>query len=293
MRAALPPTWSGPPNPNLTSNRSLRHDSDNVGPVGPARRTVLVGLFALPACVPEAPPASAPPPAVGDVVVLGWTVPTDSPFEARRDATLQAILDALLPADPSDPDVGARAADAIAYVRGLLTAFLHDPPRIFVGGPYSGRHGGLPGFSSFQTLTRVETLRWQTYLLGSQGFPERSWNGPVVGLRDRLDSFLDLLEADSVAERDAPFSGSTLPERRTQLAAADADTVAEIYALAVEGTYGDPAYGGNRDGVGWRVIDYEGDRLPRGYTAWEMSHGLETPPLGAGGRRGHFSSGGG
>ena len=30
--------------------------------------------------------------------------------------------------------------------------------------------------------------------------------------------------------------------------------------------YGDPVYGGNRDGIGWRFIDFDGDVQPRGFT---------------------------
>ena len=35
--------------------------------------------------------------------------------------------------------------------------------------------------------------------------------------------------------------------------------------------YGAPEYGGNRDGVGWAYIGYEGDVQPRGYSDAEVS----------------------
>ena len=35
--------------------------------------------------------------------------------------------------------------------------------------------------------------------------------------------------------------------------------------------YGPPEYGGNRDGIGWAYIDYEGDVQPRGYSDAEVS----------------------
>ena len=35
--------------------------------------------------------------------------------------------------------------------------------------------------------------------------------------------------------------------------------------------YGAPEYGGNRDGVVWRSIGYEGDVQPRGFTDQEVS----------------------
>jgi hypothetical protein len=35
--------------------------------------------------------------------------------------------------------------------------------------------------------------------------------------------------------------------------------------------YGAPEYGGNRDGIGWAYIAYEGDVQPRGYSDDEVS----------------------
>ena len=35
--------------------------------------------------------------------------------------------------------------------------------------------------------------------------------------------------------------------------------------------YGAPEYGGNREGVGWQAIDFEGDVQPRGWTDAEVS----------------------
>ena len=39
---------------------------------------------------------------------------------------------------------------------------------------------------------------------------------------------------------------------------------------ACEGAYGAPEYGGNRDGAGWRAIQFPGDVQPRGYTDEEV-----------------------
>jgi hypothetical protein len=35
--------------------------------------------------------------------------------------------------------------------------------------------------------------------------------------------------------------------------------------------YGDPVYGGNRAGVGWKFIAFEGDVQPRGFTSTEVT----------------------
>ena len=157
---------------------------------------------------------------------------------------------------------GSAAAGAADYVDGLLGAFTVDPPRIWAGGPFSGRHGGDDGFSRFLPLGRMEELAWRTRIEGSQGMPEREWNGPVVGLQERYRDGLAALGAD--------FAGLAPEDPDARL-----DAVPEFAALlhehACEGMYGDPVYGGNRDGAGWRAIDFPGDVQPRGWTPVEVS----------------------
>ncbi len=203
-------------------------------------------------------------------VVDGWEIPVDTKLSPERFAALTAMMDALIPGDESSP--GATLARAPWYLDQLLGAFDVDPPRIFAGGPYSGRHGGPDDFSKFQPLTRVEAIRWRTYIEGSRGLPERSFNGPVVGLQERYETGLAALDAAAQARSGARFATLPLEERKALLLAADEAFVAEAYAHAVEGTYGDPVYGGNFELHGWAAIGYEGDRQPVGYTARQMSN---------------------
>ncbi len=58
---------------------------------------------------------------------------------AQEYRILEAACDRLIPADDTP---GAVAAGAPDYIDGLLGAFLFDPPRIWAGGPTSGRYGG-------------------------------------------------------------------------------------------------------------------------------------------------------
>ena len=64
-----------------------------------------------------------------------------SPGDAR---TLGVAVDRLIP--PSGAHPGAAALGAVDYIDGLLGAFASDPPRIFAGGPFSGRQGGEAQF---------------------------------------------------------------------------------------------------------------------------------------------------
>ena len=162
---------------------------------------------------------------------------------------------------PTDDDPGATEARVVDYIDGLLGAFGFDPPRIWAGGPFSGRHGGAAGFDRFQALTPLDELAWRTRIEGSCGRPEREFNGPVVGLQARYRAGLASLGAD--------FAGLPDDERRARLEQRPEFT-ALLYEHACEGMYGAPEYGGNQGLVGWRYIGYEGDVQPRGYTDDEV-----------------------
>lgn len=166
-------------------------------------------------------------------------------FTSEEYAIVEAAVDRLIPPDGDSP--GARAAGVADYIDGLLGAFATDPPRIFA------RH---PRGSDFHELSPLEELAWRIRIEGSRGIPEREFNGPVVGLQERYRAGLAALGAD--------FASCSPEERDARLAQAGEFT-GLLYEHACEGMYGAPAYGGNRDLVGWRVIGYEGDVAPAGY----------------------------
>ncbi len=113
---------------------------------------------------------------------------TDAEF-----AVLRAACERLIPEDETP---GATSAGVPDYIDGLLGAFLVDPPRIWAGGPTSGRHGGEAAFARFHRLGRLDELAWRTRIEGSQGIPEREFNGPVRGLQERYRTGLAGLGAD-------------------------------------------------------------------------------------------------
>jgi len=175
--------------------------------------------------------------------------------------TLRAAMDRLIPGDEWGP--GAGEAGAADYVDRLLGAFSFDPPRIWAGGPYSGRHGGAPGFERWLELGPVEELAWRIRIEGTQGDPRREFNGAVIGWQDRYRSILATLGEDLA---DQPTD--TQADRIAGLDEADRTLV---YTHACEAQYGDPVYGGNRHGAGWQAIAFDGDVLPRGWTDAEVS----------------------
>ena len=97
--------------------------------------------------------------------------------------TLAAALDCVIPGDGISP--GAGEVGGADYVDLLLGAFAFDPPRIWAGGPFSGRHGGEASFDKWLELSRVEELAWRMRIEGSQGLPEREFNGPLIGWQEQ------------------------------------------------------------------------------------------------------------
>src|ERR1700751_1489741 len=90
-----------------------------------------------------------------------------------------AASDVLIP--PLDDHPGGAALGAARYIDHLLGAFTVDPPRIFAGGPFSGRAGGDASFADFLPLSAHQELAWRTRIEGSLGRSEREFNGPVRG----------------------------------------------------------------------------------------------------------------
>jgi hypothetical protein len=181
-------------------------------------------------------------------------------FDEQSYAVVRAAVDRLIP--PYEAHPGAAEGGVADYIDGLLGAFLVDPPRIFAGGPFSGRFGGDAGFARFTPLTKHQELAWRTRIEGSQGIEAREFNGPVVGLQERYREGIAALGAD-FADVDAHEQ-----DRRLDL---KPGFKALLYEHACEGMYSAPEYGGNRDLSGWKAIQWPGDVQPRGYTDEEVS----------------------
>ena len=180
-------------------------------------------------------------------------------FDPESYATVEAACERLIPAAEGHP--GATALGVADYIDGLLGAFAVDPPRIWAGGPFSGRYGGEPSFGEFLCPSVLEELAWRTRIEGSQGLTERELNGPVTGWQQEYRDGIAALGVDfatlPAADQDARLDG--VPEFKQLL-----------YGHACEGAYGAPEYGGNRDLGGWRAIGFPGDVQPRGYTDDEV-----------------------
>jgi len=218
-------------------------------------------------------------------------------FTGPERATLEAFCDYIIPAD-ADPS--ATALGAVHYIEGMLTALDARVPRIFAGGPFSGRtpfpdnSDGTPShrrprnfFKRVVPLTRLQEIRWRAELFGSASMPGvTDFNdaalGPLVGLRDVYRSGLAKIEDISVATTGKHFG---------ELGTADQDRVfAKLPAAfqpdarrgglrfhilvimhTLEGCFSVPEYGGNRKLGGWKMVGLEGDDQPLGYSIFSRA----------------------
>jgi hypothetical protein len=154
--------------------------------------------------------------------------------------TLDAICSRLIPSDENGP--GAREARAARYIDWGLSGALNTA----AGGP-RGRGGASPA---------TETVR------------------------EQYASALAAIEAHAIATKGNSFS---------KLAPADQDAIVTqlqnsqipnaptgffntIRTHTIQGTFSDPFYGGNYNGIGWEIIRYPGVRttVPAEYQQWNV-----------------------
>jgi hypothetical protein len=167
-----------------------------------------------------------------------------SPFFSDDDrAVLAAAALRLVPVD----------AGAVGYIELLLDAFSFDPPRLWAGGPFSGRHGGAASFGEWIPLGPME---------------EQAWRQRVNRWQEQYRELLAALGGDYVglSPEDQDVRLAAVPELRDLL-----------YEHTCEGVYGDPIYGGNAGCAGWDSIGWVGDVQPRGYTDVEVSQRERSP----------------
>jgi hypothetical protein len=174
--------------------------------------------------------------------------------------TLRAACNRLIPPDGDTP--GAGDAGAADYIDTLLGAFSFVPPRIWAGGPTSGRAGGEACFGNFHPLSLLDELAWRTRIEGSRGLTEREFNGPVTGYQERY--------REGLADLGVDFAECT-PGQQEEHLRSRPDFLELLFGHTCEGMYGAPEYGGNHDTIGWRSIGFAGDVQPRGWTDQEVS----------------------
>ena len=114
---------------------------------------------------------------------------------------------------------------------------------------------------------------------------DRALAGPYEEGQLAYREGLRLLNAHALETHGAKFSALSEGDQDAIVAALEAGEVpgfggngsaeffAMVWAHTIEGLLGDPAYGGNRGGVGWKLIGFPGAQY--GYSAEEMRYGAD------------------
>jgi len=165
-----------------------------------------------------------------------------SPLSKRERRTLRAAVARVVPAErPGDWSAADVGADR--YILGLLSG-VH---RIYAGGPVRKR------FARFQRLTRVKRIGWGREVRRARKLYRRG----IADLNRRAGG---------------DFAAVPPPVQDAILTALDDQNDPFFRALfdhTMEGVYGHPAYGGNREFRAWKAFGYQGD-----------VHGVRFPSIG-------------
>ena len=157
-------------------------------------------------------------------------------FNAHQAATVEAMAARIIPGSQDDP--GAREADVIVYIdRALAGAYGHLQP---------------------------------LYRRGVEALDRRAAESHGAPFAECSEAQQDALLGDLLADV-APALDTPGVDEDTSLLSYFA---AVVHQHTIEGMFGDPAYGGNRDGAGWKLLGFPGARW--GYSAEEMRYGFDS-----------------
>jgi gluconate 2-dehydrogenase gamma chain len=206
----------------------------------------------------EATPTGAEYP---DVPLAPETPPDADTFQAltqEEAAVVEALTARLLPGTPDDP--GAREAGVVTYIDNMLAYEGGLVEKLYLKGPWAESYEGEQpspqdgvvwvdaeeieryGFQS--RLTPLEV--YQQGIAAINRYVDGQYGQPVAELsEEEQDDIIQALLDNEIDEfQDVPFEPESF-----------------FHALrrhTMEGMFSDPAYGGNRDMVGWRLIGYPG-----------------------------------
>ena len=179
---------------------------------------------------------------------------SDAVLTPHERATLEAAAARIV---PTDEDPGAREAGVIDYIEGLLATDEDVDTDI---SPREKKEyanfllGGMGGRTEEQQATLFKLTG-----LGSRHLQAyRDGVAELDRLASELNSGKDFCGLDDAAQ-DRVLT--TLDERKDPF-------FTLLLTHTMEGFYGHPRHGGNKDGVGWEVLGYPGPSFP---------HGNETP----------------
>jgi len=208
---------------------------------------------------PVASPAAEMPP---DMPMAGPQRPAEF-FNLHEAETVDALVSRILPGSADDP--GAHEADVVFYIdRSLAGANLGYSKKTYTQGPFpvvSEEPASVEAASSRDIYDYVSVASDQVSRYGYQS---------VLSPQELYRRGLEYVDAYAQSQFEMNFVDLT-PEQQDQiLTDMDEDTATgfegptgsgfftQLRNDTIEGMFGDPTYGGNRDLAGWKLIGYPG-----------------------------------
>lgn len=231
-------------------------------------------------------------------------------FTDQEARLLEAMLARLVPGDDKDP--GAVQMGVARYIDGKLAGSTPYAEPTYTNGPFAGGYEDAP---SEVEEGRVPVAQDQLYRYGYQSRrpPQDSYRLGLAALDryaqtrfgrffadldpERQDGIIVVLDdhqqrsaaadrltgegAGQVAGEDGTEAVSTSDDVLDQAeevfgAVAPGSFFAMVRADTIEGMFADPAYGGNQDLAGWRLVGWPGAQ--RSYSPEEMLQGTDRQP---------------
>jgi gluconate 2-dehydrogenase gamma chain len=159
-----------------------------------------------------------------------------------------AMAETIWPTDENGP--GARVAGVGYYIDGQLSGSWGQGHRFYLNGPFFAPTDTGHGWQIPMTPADV----YRAFLPGYDSFVRQTYGNPYPLLTaDQQTAAMTALQTGKAV---IPLGGAT--------AFASSDFYTLFRQNVLEGMLSDPAYGGNRNMVGWKQIGFPGDPMRRG-----------------------------
>jgi gluconate 2-dehydrogenase gamma chain len=177
------------------------------------------------------------------------TTPTALKFFTEWEFDLvTAMAETIWPTDDLGP--GSKVAGVADYIDGQLAGSWGQGHRFYLNGPFLEAQSSGHGWQIPMTPAEV----YRAFLPGFDVYCKTRYGNPYPSLPPtaQVQAITDLQKGTA----DIQLAGST--------AFGPADFFSMFRQNVLEGMLADPAYGGNKDMVGWRWVGFPGDPMQRG-----------------------------
>jgi hypothetical protein len=209
---------------------------------------------------PDVPgPKDLPPPGV-----LGF-------FTLEEAQTVEALAATILPGTPEDP--GAREAGVVFYIDGLLWYDRGFGTRTYYKPPFAMTYEGEAPPADIKFLSpealwipkdMIDRFGWQSILT-----PREFYRMGVLAVNNYAQSNLGAAYINLSESQQEEVMAALADDKLDSIGGLPSSEFFDMLRQhTIEGMFGDPAYRGNQNMVGWALIGYPGAQ--RAYTPIDM-----------------------